>query len=159
MTTAPTPPRRLLDNQLDTAWLDWMSDKHARLKTFFSHDVPAMPTDRHSAAGLRTAEHALLTRFPSLAEEAPDDDTLMGFGCYLGEVFVESLDGYWINEPFPNPALPRATVRFEYADVRLCVHEPVVLALHHRSGTHWQHIHAAQSAQCAAWRKSGRSTR
>ncbi|WP_433195824.1 hypothetical protein ACQP1G_42470 [Nocardia sp. CA-107356] len=159
MTTTPTPPRRLLEDQLDTAWLDWMSDKHTRLNTFFSHDVPAMPEDRHSTAGLRTAEHALLTRFATFADAAPGDDTLARFGCYLGEVFVESLDGYWINEPFPNPAVPRATVRFEYTDVRLCVHEHVVLALHHRSGSHWQHMHAVLSAQCAAWWESGRSTR
>lgn len=28
------------------------------------------------------------------------DNLLTRFGCYLGEVFVECLDGYWINEPF-----------------------------------------------------------
>ncbi len=50
MTTAPTPPRRLLDNQLDTARLDWLGDKHTRLKTFFSHDAPTTPQGRHFAA-------------------------------------------------------------------------------------------------------------
>ena len=159
MTTAPTPPRQLADNQLDTAWLDWMSDKHTRLKTFFSHDVPAMPPDHYAAAGLRTAEPALPTRFAASAEAAPGDEALTRFGCYLGEVFTECVDGYWINEPFPNPAVPRAPVHFEYTDVRLCVHEHVVLALHHRTGSHWQDMHAVLSAQCTAWWESGRSTR
>jgi hypothetical protein len=156
-TIDPTTPRRPLDDQLAPAWVDWLARKTDALDRFFNHDVPQMPPDRYSETGIRLAERALLTHFTVLDTAEPDDPLLMRSACYLGEALTESLDGYWFNEPFPDPLLPRATVRFPYADVRLCVQEQVVLALHHRSGTHWSQIYRALSGQCAAWWESGHS--
>ncbi|MFX0581100.1 hypothetical protein [Nocardia nepalensis] len=158
-TADSTTPRRLLDDQLAPAWMEWLAHKTDALDRFFTHDVPQMPPDRYSENGIRLAEHALLTRFTVLGTADPDDPLLARFGCYLGEVFTQSLDGYWINEPFPNPCLPRATVRFPYTDLRLCVQEQVALALHHRSGTCWSQTYLALSGLCAAWWESGHSRR
>jgi hypothetical protein len=158
MSTEPTRRPTTVDHQLDPAWLEWMTQRNDRLQIFFSCTVPDMPYDKYSTAGIRTAETALLRRYPTLDAAAPDDAVLVDFSCYLGEVFVQSLDAYWINDPFPSPA-PRATIHFPYSEVRLCVYEQVVLALHHRTGTRWSGIYAALSAQCATWWESGHSTR
>lgn len=154
----PTRLGRPLD-QLSPVWVDWLVYKTDALDRFFIHDVPQMPRDRYCETGIRTAEHALLTTFTAGDTVDPDDPLLARFGCYLGETLTESLDGHWFNEPFPNPCLPRATVRFLYTDIRLCVQEQVVLALHHRSGTYWSQLYAALAGLCMAWWESGRSCR
>ncbi|MEV6138191.1 hypothetical protein AB0L63_19425 [Nocardia sp. NPDC051990] len=114
-----------------------------------------MPPDKYSETAIRTAEHALLAHFTDYSSADPDDPLLARFGYYLGETLTESLDGYWINEPFPHPYRPRATVRFPYSDVRICVDEQVALALHHRSGSYWAQTYTALSGLCAAWQESG----
>ncbi|MFE9328183.1 hypothetical protein ACIHDR_43265 [Nocardia sp. NPDC052278] len=155
----PITSRRSLDDQLAPAWVEWLAYKTDALDRFVTHDVPQLPQDRYSETGIRIAERALLTRFTALETADPADPLLTRFGCYLGEVFTQSLDGHWYNDPFPDARLPRATVRFLYADVRLCVREQVVLALHYRSGTYWSQIYRVLSDQCAAWWESGHSRR
>ncbi|WP_280385909.1 hypothetical protein [Nocardia wallacei] len=150
--------RSPMDCQLDPAWLEWSTDKDERLREFFTHDVPAMVADKYSTAGLRVAEHALLQRFPPGPSAPPEEEAVVRFACYLGQVFVESLNAYWFNDPFPYTA-PRATIRFEFTDVRIDVHDQVVLALHHRTGTRWHDLHTALASRCRAWWESGRSAR
>ncbi|WP_280361289.1 hypothetical protein [Nocardia wallacei] len=149
--------RSTINWQFEPPWLEWVTRKDDRLETFLADDVAAMPADLWSSTGLQHAEHALLQRFPGTAVEA-GDEVLTRFGCYLGEVFVRALQGFWLNDPFPY-ASPRATVRFVYTDARIAVYDEVVLALHHRTGTRWSDLHTALSARCAAWWESGHSSR
>ena len=135
-----------MGDQLAPAWVEWLADKPDALDWFFTHDVPLMPPQRYCETGIRFAERALLNHFSALETADPNDPLLTRFGYYLGEALTEAFDGYWFNDPFPDPCLPRATVRFLYADVRLCVREQVVLALHHRSGTYWSQIYRALSS-------------
>jgi hypothetical protein len=144
--------------QLDPAWLEWMTRKQDRLGTFFTHDAPAMPKDKYSSEALRVAERTLLECFPTGRVVGSGNAVLIRFACYLGEVFVQSLNAYWHNDPFPY-ATPRATVRFEYTDVQLDVYDQVVLALHYRTGARWHDLHTTLSDRCADWWESGRNAR
>ncbi|WP_280314323.1 hypothetical protein [Nocardia wallacei] len=148
--------RSAIEWQLEPPWLEWVIRKDDRLHTFLADDVPEMPGDVWSSTALRHAEHTLLRRYDPAVE--PGAEVLTRFGCYLGEVFVRALQGYWHNDPFPYTS-PRATVRFAYTDVRVDVYDQVVLALHHRTGTRWTDLHMALSARCAAWWESGHSSR
>ncbi|MFE9324067.1 hypothetical protein ACIHDR_12170 [Nocardia sp. NPDC052278] len=158
-TVDPSISRRSLSDQLAPVWVEWLAYKTDALDRFVTHDVPQLPPDRYSETGIRVAEQALLARFTALETADPDDSLLTRFGCYLGETLTEALDGYWFNDPFLDPRLPRPTVRFLYTDVRLCVREQVVLALHHRSGTYWSQIYRALSGLCVTWWESGHSRR
>lgn len=146
-----------LEHQLAPAWIDWLGQHAGSLEQFYMFDTPDLPADRYSTAGLQTAENALHQRFPCVSDALLHHEVLDRFARYLGEVLVQSIDGRWINDPFPGPAL-RPTVRFPYTDIRVCVYEQVALSLWFRTGTRWSAIHAYLSRQCATWWESGRDT-
>lgn len=153
-----TPIGRHLEHQLTPAWIDWLGQHASVLDHFYHFDIPDLPADRYSTAGLQSAEHALHQRFPCVSDALLHREVLDRFARYLGEVLVQSLDGRWVNDPFPGPAL-RPTIRFPSTDIRICVHEQVVLSLCLRTGTRWPAIHAHLTRQRATWWESARDTR
>ncbi len=152
-----TTCRTHLEQQLDPAWIDWLGQHAGILEQLYTSDTPDLPADRYSAAGLQAAEHALHQRFPCVSDALLHHEVLDRYARYLGEVFVQSLDGRWVNDPFPGPSL-RPAIRFPYNDIRLCLYEQVVLSLCFRTGNRWSAMHAHLSQQCAAWWESGNDT-
>ncbi len=143
----------IIDRQLDQAWLGWLADKQQALRVFFDSDVPQMPADRYSTAGLDIAESALLERCTG-PDTRVDGAMLDRFGCFVGEVFVQSLAGFWINSPLGPPQI-RPTVRFLYADITISLEAQIYFAVRRRTGHQWADLHAIVSEYCAEWWQSG----
>jgi len=146
-----------VEHQLARAWIEWLGQHAGILEQLYTFDTPDLPADRYSAAGLEAAECALHQRFPCVSDALLHHEVLDRFARYLGEVFVQSLDGCWVNDPFPGPSL-RPAIRFPYNGIRLCVYEQVVLSLCFRTGRRWSAMHADLSQQCAMWWESGHDT-
>lgn len=52
-------------DQQDPAWLAWLAEMDESLETFLAVDVPDMPADPFTTAGLAHAERSLMAMFPS----------------------------------------------------------------------------------------------
>jgi len=146
------PHQGIVDRQLAPEWVAWVARKDELLGVFFERDVPQMPADRYSSIGLDVAEQALLARV-TCRGTAVDAAALHRFGCYLGEVFVQSLQGFWINAPLTIGVRP--AVRFVYTEIRISVQAQVYLAVRLRTGQHWSDLHATVSEYCAEWWQTG----
>ncbi|MFE5475155.1 hypothetical protein ACFQ9R_05595 [Nocardia sp. NPDC056541] len=80
--------------------MEWLAEMDAALETFFAADVPDMPVEPFTAAGLDHAERALTDRF-STAEpllEIDNAGVTDRFQRFLGETFIRSgFGGRWMN--------------------------------------------------------------
>ncbi|MFJ2666242.1 hypothetical protein ACIO14_18015 [Nocardia fluminea] len=87
-------------DQSAVEWLEWLAGMDAALGTFFAVDVPDMPVEPFTAAGLDHAERALMDKFSSAEmllaiENAGVADR---FQRFLGEAFIRSgFGGRWLN--------------------------------------------------------------
>lgn len=80
--------------------LQWLAGMDAALETFFAVDVPDMPAEPFTAAGLDHAERALMARFSSAETllAIGNAEVVDRFQRFLGETFIRSgFGGRWVN--------------------------------------------------------------
>jgi hypothetical protein len=155
-------------DQQDPAWLAWLAEMDNALDTFFAVDVPDMPADPFTAAGLAHAEQALMAMFESVDVLLDPENAAVvdRFQRYVGEVFIRSgFEGHWMNVRVT--AGGDADVFFDRRRIAPVVSEPfdevfidvvmmLGMATHRRTGTEWTWVYGHSADDYAEWVAQGR---
>ena len=143
------------DDPRDEGFTSWLAMNDYLLDCeFLAGDVPGMPDDPYTVAGLRAAEAEALRRFASVSEMLAADNRAMldKFVRYVGETFVR-LGGEWTNKPLVDNGKPYVGVRFPWREHTLEVPTLVTSAAARRTGDRWARVYVmAQEDRDAAAR-------
>ncbi|MEC3955808.1 hypothetical protein VMT65_22435 [Nocardia sp. CDC153] len=155
-------------DQHDPRWLAWLAEMDGALETFFSVDVPDMPADPFTAAGLTHAEQSLMARFSSADPllEPENAEVADRFQRYLGETFIRSgFEGRWMNVRISDDR--DTNVFFDRRGFEPVVSEPfnavfidvvslILTAAHRRTGEEWTWVYGHSANDYAVWVAKGR---
>ncbi|WP_063043312.1 hypothetical protein [Nocardia pseudovaccinii] len=157
MTTEPTAIRLTHAELHSDPWERWLRTRQWHLETFFSQDVPEMPSHIYSLDGLRRAEQLLLRRLPTIDSIPLGDWVIDRAGIYLGTVLERNFPVRWTNRTPPKRdrwaiGTYRVTPQlvFESNQQVIDLNYQVAFALAQRSGTHWQKIYEHAAANLAS---------
>ncbi|WP_405134011.1 hypothetical protein [Nocardia sp. NBC_01388] len=159
--------RQREQDQQDPAWLAWLAEMDGALETFFAVDVPGMPTDPFTAAGLAHAEQALMAMFESADPLLEPENAAVAdrFQRYVGETFVRSFESRWMNVRisenrdtdvfFGRRGFEPVVIR-PFQDSFVDVVSMVLTAAHIRTGEEWTWIYGNSVEDHAEWLSRGR---
>lgn len=141
-----TPPQRPSASSVDrdeafAAWLamnDYLLDCE-----FLAGDVPNLPDDPYTEAGLRAAEAEALRRFPDSETALAQHNRAMydKFVRFIGEVFVRSLGGQWTNKAPHDSGKAYLGVKMPWDDEPLTIPTLFTSALARRTGEQWAFVY------------------
>ncbi|MEV0771720.1 hypothetical protein [Nocardia salmonicida] len=134
----------------------------AALEIFFAVDMPDMPDDPFSMEGVTRTEQAAMARFSSAeAVLEPENATVADrFHRYIGEAFVRSFEGRWMNvQVTGEPGEDRSfhgrgfspVVREPFTESYTDVASMLFMAVCRRTGHEWSSIYAYSEEDHAAW--------
>ncbi len=109
---------------------------------FLAGDVPGLPAEPFTEAGLLVAESDALARYQNSAEALNDRNREMSdkFMRFIGEVFVQQLGGSWTNRPLHDDGSAYLGIRFPWRDETLTIPTLYTSALARRSGRQWAKV-------------------
>jgi hypothetical protein len=109
---------------------------------FLAGDVPDMPADPFTEAGLITAENNAIDRYANSAEAMNDQNREMSdkFMRFIGEVFVHQLGGTWTNKPLHDDGSAYIGIKFPWRDETLTIPTLYTSALARRTGQQWAKV-------------------
>lgn len=155
-------------DQQNPAWLAWLAEMDDALETFLAVDVPDMPADPFTAAGLAHAEQVLMTMFPSAGSWLePENAAIVDrFQRYVGETFIRSgFEGRWMNVRVTEGRI--SSVFFDRRGFAPVVLEPfrtvfidlmsmLAIAVDRRTGKEWMRVYGYSEQGYAEWVAKGR---
>ncbi|WP_297613648.1 hypothetical protein [Nocardia sp.] len=153
-------------DQHDPAWLTWLSEMDGALETYFAVDAPDMPGDPFTAVGLAHAERVFMAMFSAVDPlfEPEHAAVVDRFQRYVGETFVRSFDGRWMNvrisesrdtDVFFDRRGFEPVVLTPFQDSFIDVVSMVLTAVHCRAGGEWAWIYGNSAQDYAEWRAPG----
>lgn len=159
--------RQRAADQLNPEWLAWRMGMDEPLQRFFTVDVPDMPADPFSSAGLAHAEHALIAMFASADPLLELENAAVAdrFQRYVGEAFARSFEGQWMNVRVSDD--PDSGVFFDRRGFAPAVYRPfngafvdvvsmVLMAAHRRTGQEWTFVYGHSASDHVKWVAKGR---
>jgi hypothetical protein len=131
------------DAARDEAFRAWLSGNDHLLDEFVSADLPDLPAEAFTEAGLRSAENAALDRFadPDEALSEANRELYDKFVRFIGETFVRSLGGRWTNKPLLDDGSAYLGVLFPWSAEPLTIPTLFTSALARRTGQQWAFVH------------------
>lgn len=141
--TPPQPPNAGSVDR-DEGFAAWLAMNDYLLDCeFLAGDVPDMPDDPFSEAGLRAAEAEALRRFPDIDTAlAPHNREMYDkFVRFIGEVFVRDLGGQWTNRPLVDDGRAYIGIKFPWDPETLEIPTLFTSALARRTGEQWAFVY------------------
>lgn len=152
--------RRFEEAQQDEQFQSWVAMNEPMLELEFDDDVPDLPDRPWDDRALDIAEAAALKRFASPEDTFSDGNTAAAwrFVRFIGETFVESFEGTWVNLPASKGQRQRVGVELPFRTMYL---EPISLltsAMGRRTGVEWSTVYRYAAEDYAAYREGGEQT-